>query len=648
MNDCWKKAQKYLQEQYSRVFAVGIENGLVEGKEIGREPKKWYDTCIVSVSEKSTPTVIAVQQGESVLTELGLTGQTFDEQVQKYHKIIMPKINSKIDLYIEWTKDFPGGPHTREYFIKNCLVSCILQLESSKKASEIVTGCATAGVVASVGLRYRNMIWMRDLAYMTPAYLRVGQEDAVIQALRTLCKQQCKEENKIHNNGYETIKAFGSMPIVCVPKEREREFLLQRIRGTAEDPYWQIQLWNYCKTHCKEKLMHFPSPTDDVQVNDELPPNLDNCTKDKLREYYKQLLNFRNGLPDKAPKPSFALRSFIKGNLHDITPGTRDSEIQFIRAICYLLGSADVGRQKEILAEFTKPLADSLFYLHMNVIDVKDGLPRGCDSRDIFADMLYDAKLLSNAVFWFESLSGLLQYCDILEKTQLRNFIKKNLNVNVNENCTHFLNRLMNEPFSEVFRNELAKVKKGIKEQLLFNKDTFSPRDFIPGERAQKSLVKAVNPTPSSKIVVEHNPEFVSGKNVDPQSLAHAVINGLIDEKYYDQVVKHFMEQDSKIGVTVFVPISGKTEEEAKLLNEVKGRVVWPHVSWAVVSALTKMGTVSAKLMASEQTQKLSNLGFGEWYAMNPKTKNKKPIQGGDPQQGWAARAMMLATQVGK
>ena len=84
---------------------------------------------------------------------------------------------------------------------------------------------------------------------------------------------------------------------------------------------------------------------------------------------------------------------------------------------------------------------------------------------------------------------------------------------------------------------------------------------------------------------------------------------------------------------------SGKTEEETTLLRQVKGRVNWPHVGWTAIRACMFMGTPKATLMAHQQRDKLTKLGFGEWYAES----DGKAILGGDPQQGWSASSMLLA-----
>src|SRR5688572_30739871 len=38
MKECWKKATEYMQPARTHLFVVGFENGLVDGREIGKDP----------------------------------------------------------------------------------------------------------------------------------------------------------------------------------------------------------------------------------------------------------------------------------------------------------------------------------------------------------------------------------------------------------------------------------------------------------------------------------------------------------------------------------------------------------------------------------------------------------------------------------
>lgn len=582
MEDCWKKKQSD-----QTAYAVGLENGLVKSIEIGRQGPAWFDVCFIAVRSGSS---IIVKRGSFVQTEFSPQengGQeSFDAAVRAYHQHIMPQIKEKKDLYLGWTQNTPEGPRTRSHFLSQCLNEALKEQATLQNARQIVKHCVESGMAASAGPRYQYMLWTRDLAYMAEVYLQEKYDDQFLNALRNLKAAQCKRHES-YNNGYETFDRFGNLPIVCIPDEHKPKFMRQRLRGTPEDPYWEIQLKNFCQSE------DFPSPGKDFNA----------LSLAELTAYYHELMAFQKNLAGSPPKPSFALKNFMEGTLENLTPGTRDSEIHYIRAILTLV-KAHPEKQEQLLIEFSGSIADALAYLFDNVIDPEDGLPRGADSRDIFAEILYDAKVLTNAVFWYQTLELLLEF----------NFMAQ---------------------------RELTRLKDSIN-KLLFQNEEFKPRDFIPGKRAALAFTQPINPTPVDKIITQDNPSFPLGQAADGQSLALAVIAGLIDPQYYDKVIDHFEAADSPIGVRVFAPISGKTEEETALLAQVKGQVVWPHVTWNIVRALIKMGTERSLNMAEEQRDKLMKLGgCSEWYAIDPQTQ--KGIQGGDPQQGWAATTMIMA-----
>ncbi|MBS0655681.1 MAG: hypothetical protein JSR46_07885 [Verrucomicrobia bacterium] len=167
--------------------------------------------------------------------------------------------------------------------------------------------------------------------------------------------------------------------------------------------------------------------------------------------------------------------------------------------------------------------------------------------------------------------------------------------------------------------------------------EQFQLRDFIPGARAAIALKKPIVHTPVAGIIKQDNPTFIDGTAIDPQGLAYAVLAGLVPEEHFEKVIEHFKKADSKIGIQVFVPISGKTREEDEWLKNVKGMVVWPHVSWTAAKALIKMGALH---MAEEQIKKLmEHCDCREWVACDPVTG--EVFKGGDPEQGWSATAML-------
>lgn len=97
-------------------------------------------------------------------------------------------------------------------------------------------------------------------------------------------------------------------------------------------------------------------------------------------------------------KLSFMLRRYLAGQLGDLTPGTRDSELMFMLAI----------------AQRTGPLPDDLgiaeskarVYIEDNLLD-KRGMLLGADWRDTMEKELADQPLLSNNAIWHGLLRGM-------------------------------------------------------------------------------------------------------------------------------------------------------------------------------------------------------------------------------------------------
>jgi len=661
MNDCWRKRQQLCQEAFSNTIVTGLENGLVKPIEVGQDGKNWFDICFTAIRDSDPDSAIIIKRGKFVKTEFTPPEtddpHQFDAAVKTYEALIMPSIAKKQDLYLGWTSSHPDGPKSREHFLSECLSQALKEQSHLQEAKAILDVCVQSGMTASAGLRYQNMLWTRDLAYMAPVYLQRGYQANFIEALKNIRQAQCCQHSAYHN-GYESFNRFGNIPIVCIPPKNACSYLRQRLRGTLQDPAWQIQLWNFCAREKPERLLSFPLPVKTAAERKDIKDlTLDHLSLPELKAYYHQLLTFQHDLQiemkehDKQPpKPSFALHQFMAGNIENITPGTRDSEIHYIRAIFALI-KHDPQNSEALLKEFGASIAKALFYLYMNVIDSTDGLPRGADSRDIFADILYDSKLLTNAVFWYQALQSLCEHAQILGKSSftatLLQALKqqsaslKQLNIKTPKVLT---NLIKSKNLQKTFQNELTRLRASIHSKLLFAGDQFKPIDFLPGKRASIALDQPVNSTPIDAIIKKDNPTFIKGENIDPQALAHAVLSGLIPKKHYDQVLEYFAAADSKIGVQVFVPISGKTDEESLLLQKVKGQVVWPHVSWTVVKALIAMHSELSLNMAEEQRDKLMQLGgCSEWYALDPETQ--QPVQGGDPQQGWAATSMLMASE---
>jgi hypothetical protein len=584
-------------------FAVGLENGLVPPSELGKSGILWFDGCITAVcgTRDSHPEI--VHQGTFVQTEFacpeGADQGVFDTAVVKYEAEIMPRIQKGEDLYFGWTTGHTGGPFTRVHFLIESLMASHAERELQSKAFKIIDICAQSGMAASAGPRYRHMLWTRDLAYMAPAYLKRGYRPLLFDAVRKLSSAQCSIHIQ-HDSGYGPFDRFGQIPIVLVAPEDELAFLRQRIQGTLDDPFWSLQLLSYCQAHRPESVSKFPQPPLD--------------TVDGWREYYTTLTVFRDGLSDPdAPKASFALRSYMNDALWNLTPGTRDSEIQFLRTIVTL--------GPEALTEFAVPVARALRFVYSHVLDPDDGLPYGADSRDIFADLLVDAKLLSNAVFWYQVVRGLLTHSETLRNPV---FLKE---LGASPCVVSALEQLVSNPI-RFLTMESHRLTNVIQHQLLC-------RDFIPGERALLGMDNPIHPTPVTALIREFHPSFPDGLEVDPQGLAYAVLAGLVPREDYDDVCTVFRHADSEVGIRVFVPISGKSSEENKVMHRAEGRVNWPHIAWVAVRALRYMDTVQSRCIAEEQRRKLVELGgCAEWYALGP-------VAGGDEGQGWSASGVV-------
>jgi hypothetical protein len=80
-------------------------------------------------------------------------------------------------------------------------------------AHQVLAACANGGMVASSGNRYREMIWVRDLAIVAPAYIKAGFRADLRIAIRTLCAAQSTDTSATYHNGYETFCRYGQVPI---------------------------------------------------------------------------------------------------------------------------------------------------------------------------------------------------------------------------------------------------------------------------------------------------------------------------------------------------------------------------------------------------------------------------------------------------
>ena len=90
-------------------------------------------------------------------------------------------------------------------------------------------------------------------------------------------------------------------------------------------------------------------------------------------------------------KLSFMLRRFLVGQLWNLTPGTRDSEI------LYIIGMHEYANRtgdRNLVTRYSSQIRNALGYIEGNLMS--DGLVLGCDWRDTMERELSDKSLLTN------------------------------------------------------------------------------------------------------------------------------------------------------------------------------------------------------------------------------------------------------------
>ncbi|MDF1683106.1 MAG: DUF84 family protein [Legionellaceae bacterium] len=614
---------------------------------------KLYSEMSETEQEERDLCIYGHQEGEAALEQHQPTYQGYRQQIVER---ILSKEN--MDLYTWSTKNLitremaveQAATRTVRHFLDNQTqnLEASLHEESDSKpdkselAERLLELVAGYGCVASLGARYRDMVWMRDLSCMAPTLLEGGYFNHILTALRGFAERQGMSYEP-YNDGYSTNQRYGKIPIVYVPKANTEHFLAIRISS------WQHALWAYVEKNQPTDLKKFPMPLrdyDGLLPQDKL--SLDGLNQDTLRQYYTKLMAFETQLQtnsSSAPKASFSLRRFMSQDLENLTPGTQDSEIHFIRAFMFLVDALDTQENKqELFDEFASALSGAIFYLYMNVIDPRDGLPFGADSRDIFADFMYDAKTLCNASYYYQVLSKLVEHAPLIKNTFFSQHMAEQLQPIAPEYQPAFLTLLASRQYiQQAFLAAKSELESSIRTKLLYDADTnLNPRDFIPGERVKDGILPVMPlPTYVVRLIDKQGPEFLQGKTVDPQGLALAVLSGLVDKKDYPQVISHFESCDSDIGIKVFTPISATSEHEVGVLLRNHGWVVWPNISYRVVQALNFMDTPESKHMAELQVQKLSYLpSINEWYAKN--LEDNTVYVGGAPMQGWHAGGLLM------
>lgn len=129
--------------------------------------------------------------------------------------------------------------------------------------------------------------------------------------------------------------------------------------------------------------------------------------------------------------------------------------------------------------------------------------------------------------------------------------------------------------------------------------------------------------------------DYPAAERFDPLGLALAVLNNLADPESYPAIVKAFRSVDSPFGVTIKCRHKPLNAEEAQMIEETDGVVVWPFVVGFVILALLKMEHSD---VAREQFNKLLKMdGFREYY--DPRTG----IGYGAAEQLWSAALYLRA-----
>lgn len=270
---------------------------------------------------------------------------------------------------------------------------------------------------------------------------------------------------------------------------------------------------------------------------------------------------------DRGREP-FMLKRYREGELWNLTPGTRDSEI------CYLLAMltyANATWDTEFLQAHTVQIEKAFQYIETELM--RDGLVIGCDWRDTMHEELGEKALLTNNVLLTIVYALADRYLQEPEKT-------------------------------DRYERKGTELRRAI--QNLHGQDSENVLDYVGNER------------------------------IDPLGLAFHQLSGLFPE--LASFAKQCHTVDSPHGVTIrcrHKPGAYSTGDEARVIEETDGVVVWPFVVGSVVVAATELGQNG---LARNQFEKLHALeGFWEWY--DPRTGKGY----GAPGQLWSAALYLRA-----
>lgn len=576
---------------------ISSENGLVTGKEIGLtflEDTYAYDMAYVSYHHPLIPWIIIARSSQHALTECRAsknhTREEFNKYVKEYEKIIMPKIKQNIDLYIEWT----NNSFTRSNMTYNCTIKALKEAEKILENQNVIRKCVNNGMCASIGHRYKYMLWVRDLSYMCDQYCKNGYIDQVIAALKTIASKQIISHNLIDTLYKKSYNMYGSLPIVTfISHENEIQFVKERFSE------W-INRIDETNIVYSDKIANIKSH-DDAKI------------------LYELILKTTK------IKPSFSLKKYIEGTLEYLTPGTRDSEIHFLKTLFHVMKYT----QTNILDDFLEVIERSLKYITTNLINKDIGLPTGGDQRDVFSDIFYDAICLTNCMFFLEIMNEIKNIISSDNHHEFNKIIIKVFNISNDPR------KYMNDYYDNLKNNI---IKTFVHEDYI--------QDFVCGDRAKyENFMNPLQPMPENvKNLIIDNLDFLQGKQPDPQSIALAILNDVISPTEYNKIIKILRSLDSLIGITTFIPMAGNNEKERELINKNNGRVVWPNVAWLVVEALIKMNTPNSLCFAEEQREKLlkyCSKDCREWYAVD----GDESFGGGEIFQGWSASSFLTTSE---
>lgn len=236
-------------------------------------------------------------------------------------------------------------------------------------------------------------------------------------------------------------------------------------------------------------------------------------------------------------RPSFMLERFRAGELWNLTPGTKDSEIIYVIAVLeYVRATGD----EEFLKHHQPHIDRAVTYIEKHLV-THEHLVVGCDWRDTMEKALADKTLLTNNALLAH------MYC------------------------------LLNRKGSELSVIDAIR-------------DT-----FLSGEQVL---------------------DYPGETRFDPLGASYAVLYDVATPEHYPKILAGFKSVDTPHGVTIKCRHNPLDEDEAKVIEETDGIVVWPWIAGFTILALLKMGEHA---FACEQFIKMTRLkGYREYY--DPRT----------------------------